>query len=47
MLEFLAYLVAFLCFLLVAFGRSVGPVNPLGVGLAAWVLVSLANAWPG
>lgn len=47
MLEFLAYLIAFVCFVLVAVGVAVGRVNLLSAGLAAWVLVSLANAWPG
>jgi predicted membrane-bound dolichyl-phosphate-mannose-protein mannosyltransferase len=48
MLEFLAYLVAFLCFLAAAFAADRWPrVNLIALGLAAWVLVSLAHAWPG
>jgi hypothetical protein len=47
MLEFLLYLIAFLCFLAVAAGISPARVNLLGVGLAAWVLVPLIHAWPG
>jgi len=47
MLDFLLYLVAFVCFLLVAFGVGPARVNLLAVGLAAWVLVPLIHAWPG
>jgi hypothetical protein len=47
MLEFLLYLIAFLCFLAVAAGVSPARVNLLGVGLGAWVLVPLIKAWPG
>jgi len=47
-LEFLLYVVAFVCFLIAAFAQDrVSRVNLLGLGLAAWVLVSLAEAWPG
>ena len=47
-LEFLLYVVAFVCFLIAAFAQDrVSRVNLLGLGLAAWVLVPLANAWPG
>jgi hypothetical protein len=46
-LDFLLYLIAFLCFLLVAFEVPVRRVSPLGIGLAAWVLVPLHHAWPG
>jgi hypothetical protein len=45
-LAFLCYLIAFICFILVAFGVGPARVNLLGVGLAAWVLVPLVNAWP-
>jgi hypothetical protein len=47
MLEFLLYLIAFVCFVLVAFGVGPARVNLLGVGLGAWVLVPLIHAWPG
>ena len=47
MLDFLLYLVAFVCFLLVVFGVGPARVNLLAVGLAAWVLVPLIHAWPG
>jgi uncharacterized membrane protein YoaT (DUF817 family) len=42
-LEFVCYLVAFLCFLAAMFGVSFGRISPLAAGLAAWVLVPLAN----
>jgi hypothetical protein len=47
MLSFLLYLIAFLCFVLVALGIGPARVNLLGVGLGAWVLVPLIHAWPG
>jgi len=47
-LEFLLYVVAFVCFLIAAFAQDrVSRVNLLGLGLAAWVLVPLSHAWPG
>jgi hypothetical protein len=46
-LEFLLYLIAFICFVLLAFGVEVRRVSLLGVGLGAWVLVPLIRAWPG
>jgi hypothetical protein len=47
-LEFLLYVVAFVCFLIAAFApERVSRVNLLGLGLAAWVLIPLAEAWPG
>ena len=45
-LAFLCYAIAFVCFVLVALGVGPARVNLLGVGLAAWVLVPLVNAWP-
>jgi hypothetical protein len=45
-LAFLCYLIGFICFLAVAAGRQPARINLLGVGLAAWVLVPLVNAWP-
>jgi hypothetical protein len=33
--------IAFICFLFVAAGISFGRINPLGVGLAAWVLAAI------
>jgi hypothetical protein len=33
----LFYLAAFICFLLAAFGASVGRVNLIGLGLALWL----------
>jgi hypothetical protein len=46
-LVFLCYLVALVCFVLAAAGVSVRTVNLVAAGLAAWVLVPLAEAWPG
>lgn len=46
LLSFLLYLVAFICFVLAAFGVGTR-VNLLGAGLACWVLVSVIAAWPG
>jgi hypothetical protein len=47
-LEFLLYVVAFICFLIASFApERVSRVNLIGLGLAAWVLVPLANSWPG
>lgn len=47
MVDFLLYLIAFICFLLAAWGVAVSRLNLLAVGLAAWVLVPLIHAWPG
>jgi hypothetical protein len=48
MLDFLLYLVAFLCFVFAAFAHDrVSRVNLVALGLAAWVLVPLHHAWPG
>lgn len=48
MLDFLLYLIAFLCFLVAAFAHDrVSRVNLVAAGLAAWVLVPLHHAWPG
>jgi hypothetical protein len=49
MLDFLLYLIAFLCFLAAAFlhDRVGSRVNLVAAGLAAWVLVPLHHAWPG
>lgn len=46
MLSFLLYLIAFVCFVLVALGIGPARLNLLGVGLASWVLVPLIHAWP-
>ena len=47
MLAFVLYLIAFVCFVLIAFGVPVPRVSLLGVGLGCWVLVPLIKAWPG
>jgi uncharacterized membrane protein len=47
MLAFVLYLIAFVCFVLVAFGVGPSRVNLLGIGLGCWVLVPLIHAWPG
>ena len=48
MLDFILYLVAFVCFLIAAFAHDrVSRVNLVAAGLAAWVLVPLHHAWPG
>lgn len=46
-LEFLLYLLAFLCFLLAAFGFRrpwASRLNLIGLGLALWVFVPLVSA---
>lgn len=48
MLDFLLYLIAFVCLVLAAISVSIHPrVSLLALGLAAWVLVPLHHAWPG
>jgi len=49
MLDFLLYLVAFVCLILAALWSATpnGRVNLIALGLAAWVLVPLHHAWPG
>jgi hypothetical protein len=47
MLAFLLLAIAFLCFVLAAFGVSAGPVNLIALGLACWILIPLMAAWPG
>jgi hypothetical protein len=46
MLVFLLYLIAFICFVLAAFGVGTR-VNLLAAGLACWVLTAVIAAWPG
>lgn len=46
MIEFLLYLVAFVCFALAACNVP-ARVQLAALGLALWVLVSVVHAWPG
>lgn len=47
-MEFVLYLIAFICFVLAAIDiAAVRRVNLIAVGLAAWVLVAVTNTWPG
>lgn len=48
-LAFLCYAVAFVLFLIAAFVHDrpwTARVNLIALGLAAWILVPLVNAWP-
>lgn len=47
MLDFLLFLVAFVLFVLAAFGVAAARINLLAAGLAAFALPFLIDAWPG
>ena len=42
-IDTILYVVAFVCFVLAAFGVTVNKVNLIGAGLAAWVLTLLVG----